>query len=420
MLNYAYRAIDRDGNGVAGTLAAVDEQSLAEKLQTIGYWLVEAKTCKPDEVREVSRVKRADLAELFSNLAVLLDAGLSIVSALRTLEVESEEDGLKRVLTDVRLNVETGTSLGEALARHPKIFDEQIRNTIAAGEYGGNLGESLREIARYLEWLGRLVADVKQASTYPIVVLCVLVAFMMLLFGFVVPKFAAILTELGLELPLVTRIVIGIGGFAQNYGLVTLAGIVLAFVGVRTALHRVPTLAFAFDRLKLRMPVFGRLNRMICLSRLTHQLGLLLKSGVPITDALGLCQHSLGNRVYGELVGAALNVVLQGGVLSTAWARTVRSKTLRNLCGQRCELSSELLGRRRQVKRSHADGCTTAHDADVPRSVSAPAVDQRDVRQPGAGGICEALIQVVSPCGRLARVLVLAVARKGALHARPN
>ncbi|MBK6657045.1 MAG: type II secretion system F family protein [Proteobacteria bacterium] len=319
MLNYAYRAIDRDGNGVAGTLTAVDEQSLAEKLQTIGYWLVEAKTCKPDEVREVSRVKRADLAELFANLAVLLDAGLSIVSALRTLESESEEQGLKRVLTDVRLNVETGTSLGEALARHPKIFDEQIRNTIAAGEYGGNLAESLREIARYLEWLGRLMADVKQASTYPIVVLCVLVAFMMLLFGFVVPKFAAILTELGLELPLVTRIVIGIGGFAQNYGLVTLAGIVLAFVGVRTALHRVPTLAFAFDRLKLRMPVFGRLNRMICLSRLTHQLGLLLKSGVPITDALGLCQHSLGNRVYGELVGAALNVVLQGGVLSTAF-----------------------------------------------------------------------------------------------------
>ncbi|MCC6708780.1 MAG: type II secretion system F family protein [Gammaproteobacteria bacterium] len=319
MLNYAYRAIDRDGNGVAGTLAAVDEQSLAEKLQTIGYWLVEAKTCKPDEVREVSRVKRADLAELFSNLAVLLDAGLSIVSALRTLEVESEEDGLKRVLTDVRLNVETGTSLGEALARHPKIFDEQIRNTIAAGEYGGNLGESLREIARYLEWLGRLVADVKQASTYPIVVLCVLMAFMMLLFGFVVPKFAAILTELGLELPLVTKIVIGIGGFAQHYGLFTLAGVGLAVAGFKVAVRRVAPLAFALDRLKLRLPVFGKLNQMICLSRLTHQLGLLLKSGVPITDALGLCQHSLGNRVYGELVGAALNVVLQGGVLSTAF-----------------------------------------------------------------------------------------------------
>lgn len=319
MLNYAYRAIDRDGNGVAGTLAAVDEQSLAEKLQTIGYWLVEAKTCKPEDVREVSRVKRADLAELFSNLAVLLDAGLSIVSAMRTLEAESEDEGLKRVLTDVRLNVETGTSLGEALARHPKIFDEQIRNTIAAGEYGGNLAESLREIARYLEWLGRLLADVKQASTYPIVVLCVLVAFMMLLFGFVVPKFAAILTELGLELPLVTKIVIGIGGFAQHYGLFTLAGLGLAFGGFRLALRRLPPLAFAFDRLKLRLPVFGKLNQMICLSRLTHQLGLLLKSGVPITDALALCQHSLGNRVYGELVGASLSVVLSGGVLSTAF-----------------------------------------------------------------------------------------------------
>ncbi len=319
MLNYLYRAIDRDGNGVAGTLAAADENSLAEKLQAIGYWLVEAKTCKPEELQEVTQIKRADLAELFGNLAVLLDAGLSIVSAMRTLEAESDEDGLKRVLTDLRLNIETGTSLNEALTRHPKIFDAQMRNTIAAGEYGGNLAESLREIARYLEWLQRLLADVKQASNYPIVVLCVLAVFMMLLFGFVVPKFAAILTELGLELPLVTKIVIGIGGFVQHYGLLAAAGIMLTFAAVRLVLRRVPPLAFAFDRFKLRMPVFGKLHQMICLSRLTHQLGLLMKSGVPITNALELCQHSLGNRVYGELVGAALNVVMQGGVLSAAF-----------------------------------------------------------------------------------------------------
>jgi len=319
MLNYAYRAIDRDGNGVAGTLTAVDEQSLAEKLQTIGYWLVEAKTCKPDELKEITRVKRTDLAELFSNLAVLLDAGLSIVAAMRTLEAESEDEGLRRVLTDVRLNIETGTSLGEALARHPGIFDEQLRNTVAAGEFGGNLPECLREIARYLEWVQRLVADVKQASTYPIVVLCVLLAFMMLLFGFVVPKFATILTELGLELPTVTRLVIGVGGFVQHYGLPTLVGSALSVAGFRLALRRFVPLAFALDRFKLRMPVFGKLNQMICLSRLTHQLALLLKSGVAITTALELCQHSLGNRVYGALVGSALNVVLQGGVLSTAF-----------------------------------------------------------------------------------------------------
>ena len=105
MLNYAYRAIDRDGNPVAGTLAASDEQALAEKLQTIGYWLVEAKTCKIEELKEPRRVKRVELAELFANLATLLDAGLSIVAAMRTLEKESEDIGLQRVLTDVRLNI---------------------------------------------------------------------------------------------------------------------------------------------------------------------------------------------------------------------------------------------------------------------------------------------------------------------------
>ena len=319
MLHYAYRAIDRDGNGVAGTLTASDEHSLAEKLQTIGYWLIEAKTCKPEELKEVSRVKRAELAELCSSLATLLEAGLSIVAAMRAIERESNGEGLQRVLTDVRLNVETGTSLGEALARHPKIFDEQLRNTIAAGEYGGNLSESLREIARYLEWLERLLADVKQASTYPVVVVCVLVAFMILLFGFVVPRFAAILTELGLELPLITKIVIGIGGAVQHHGLLAGGVVVASIAALRVAVKKLPALAFAIDRFKLRMPVFGRLNQMICLSRLTHQLGLLLKSGVPITSSLELCQHSLGNRVYGELVGSALGVVMQGGVLSLAF-----------------------------------------------------------------------------------------------------
>ena len=319
MLNYAYRALDREGKPVAGTLAALDEQALTDKLQNIGYWLVEAKTCKPDELKEPRHIKRAELAELFGNLATLLEAGLSVVAAMRTLEKECEDAGLQQVLTDVRLNIETGTSMGEALARHPKIFDEQMRNTIVAGEYGGNLPESLREIARYLDWLQRLLADVKQASTYPVIVLCVLVAFMLLLFGFVVPRFAAILTELGLELPLVTKIVIGIGGAVQHHGLVGLATVIGAVLGMKLAVRRLPWLAFAIDRFKLRMPVFGKLNQMLCLSRLTHQLGLLLKSGVPITTALELCQHSLGNRVYGELVGSALGVVLQGGVLSTAF-----------------------------------------------------------------------------------------------------
>ena len=192
-----------------GILSAADELALETKLKTIGYWLVEAKPCAPTRHKREVRVKRRELAEFCGNLATLLEAGLSLVDAMRTLEREIALPGFKRVITDVRLNVETGSSLSEALARHPKIFDDQLRNTLAAGEYGGNLPESLQSITRYLEWMERLVADVKQASTYPVIVVAVLLAFVMLLFGFVVPRFTAILTELGLELPLITKIVIG-------------------------------------------------------------------------------------------------------------------------------------------------------------------------------------------------------------------
>lgn len=302
-----------------GILSAADELALETKLKTIGYWLVEAKPCAPTRHKREVRVKRRELAEFCGNLATLLEAGLSLVDAMRTLEREIALPGFKRVITDVRLNVETGSSLSEALARHPKIFDDQLRNTLAAGEYGGNLPESLQSITRYLEWMERLVADVKQASTYPVIVVAVLLAFVMLLFGFVVPRFTAILTELGLELPLITKIVIGLGAAVQRYGLVALACLVATVFGVRYAITRVPTCAFALDNLKLQLPVFGELNRLLCLSRLAHQLSLLLKSGVPITSALELCQHAIGNRVFAKVIGNALNVVMQGGVLSSAF-----------------------------------------------------------------------------------------------------
>lgn len=319
MNHFSYRAIDREGNGVMGILSAPDELALETKLQTIGYWLVEAKPCAPTRHKREVRVKRRELAEFCGNLGTLLDAGLSLVDALRTLEREIALPGFKRVITDVRLNIETGSSFCDALARHPKLFDDQLRNTLAAGEFGGNLPASLQAITRYLEWLERLLADVKQASTYPLIVVVVLLAFVMLLFGFVVPRFTAILTELGLELPLMTKIVVGLGAAMQAYGVIALGSAIIIALGLRYALKRTPTLAFVFDGIKLNMPVFGELNRLLCLSRLSHQLGLLLKSGVPITSALELCQHSVGNRVYAKVIGNALNVVMQGGLLSSSF-----------------------------------------------------------------------------------------------------
>ncbi|MGE0388175.1 MAG: type II secretion system F family protein [Gammaproteobacteria bacterium] len=318
MATFTYRAVDRQGKPVCGELAADDAAALEARLSGAGYWLIQAEArARPARARGV-KLSRRDSAELFGNLAALLEAGLPLIDALRAIERESAEGPARRLLTDLRLAVETGTTFADALARHPLAFSDHLRNAITAGEFGGNLPAALEACRSHLEWTERLVQDVKQASIYPAVVLLAVAGFVALLFGFVVPRFAAILAELDLALPLVTRVVVGVGGFFQAHGLHLFAALAAAIAAARLAQRHWAAFALGVDWAKLRLPVFGELNAMICLSRLTHQLALLLGAGVPITRALALCEGAAGNRQYEQVIGKALAAVTQGQPFSEA------------------------------------------------------------------------------------------------------
>ena len=173
-----------------------------------------------------------------------------------------------------------------------------------SGETTGRLDEVLREIVKFLEWQEELVGTIKQATTYPIIVLCALMGLIGVMFTFVLPRFLTIFDGFNIPLPLPTRITIAISNFFQNFWWLMIAGIVAAIVGLRVA-NRTPQGRMILDRVKLRIPIFGELSRKIALSRFAHYLATLFGAGVNIMNALEVVERVVGNMVLSDVVRKA-------------------------------------------------------------------------------------------------------------------
>ena len=320
MATFQYRAVDSTGASVTGSMAAEDKTHLDRLLMDIGYWLIEADTADKAHKKPVgAKVSRRELIELCSAMTAMLEAGVPIIEAMNTMSRESTNVGFKRVLEDLTLNIEAGTSLTEAMARHPKVFGAQITNIVKAGEYSGNLATSFREVMLHLEWVDSLVADLKQVSIYPMMVLITVGMFVLLLFGFVVPTFAELLEEVGMRLPLITRLVISAGDFVKAYWWIILGLPIALTIAYRAARKTSYHFAYAADKFKLGLPIFGDLLRMISLSRLAHNMAMLMRSGVAMLQALELCRDLVGNLVVERAVREAELAVNDGKTVSSAF-----------------------------------------------------------------------------------------------------
>jgi type IV pilus assembly protein PilC len=192
---------------------------------------------------------------------------------------------------------------------------------VRAGELSCKLTETFVELRHYQEWLERIIADMRQATVYPLVVVSVITIFIGLLFTIVVPKFALLLTEMNLPLPLITKIVFGFSDFAKATWWLWLIGGTLVYVGIRVGRKRSKAFAWRFDWVLLKLPFFGELNRMISMSRFTHNLAVMYNSGMPIIDALQLCEVVVGNRVVEDAVRDVKLKVKAGIGLSIAMGR---------------------------------------------------------------------------------------------------
>ncbi|MEN7343994.1 MAG: type II secretion system F family protein [Pseudomonadota bacterium] len=331
MPEFVYHAVDRNGRASDGSMVADDIQLLEQRLREIGYWLVDAKQQTSKRSGRRQAVPRRELIDLFTGLTSLQIAGIPIADALDAMAEEIEHRTLRDIVSDVAMNVKSGNDLSSSFRKFPRVFSEQVCNLIQAGEAGGNLVDTFRDLAAHLEWVDRIVADVKQASIYPIMIISAVAGLIGLMFTVVVPRFAKIFAELDITMPALTQAVISIGEFAASYWWIVILGLLMTAISYRVLRSTNRAFGLAVDRLKLSMPVFGGIQRLLVQSQFVHNLALMLKAGVPILDALRLSKGLTNNLVMDTAISEATEAVRRGDKISDALRQhdIVSSLTLR-------------------------------------------------------------------------------------------
>ncbi|MFT4637943.1 MAG: type II secretory pathway component PulF [Verrucomicrobiales bacterium] len=297
MAIYNYIALNtKDGKNVSGAMEIHDEATLETKLTEMGFALQKAVKQK-EKKKGPSKISRRDMIDFYNLMIYQVNAGLSIVESLTTAAGESKNHKLKQALSTVERKVKSGMMFFEALDGHPAAFPPNVVNMVRAGEMSCKLPETFKDLREYEEWQEKMQADIRQATIYPIIILVIMGAFILLLFTLVIPKFVILLETLKLELPLVTKIVFQSSDFAKATWWIWVMGFFLTKYGTRFARKRYEWFALQYDRLMLMLPAFGKLNIMIAMSRLTHNLSSLVGAGLTVLDALHHCRELVGNKV---------------------------------------------------------------------------------------------------------------------------
>jgi type IV pilus assembly protein PilC len=310
MPTYVFKGRNRLGEVIVGERMADSREVLRQLLRREQVILTSVK----EKGREVAvpkigggrkKVKSKDLAIFTRQFSVMIDAGLPLVQCLEILAQQQENKFFAMVLTQIRQDVEEGSTLSAAMGRHTKVFDQLFVNMIDAGEAGGILDLILQRLSTYIEKIVKLRRDVISALIYPSAVIVIAVAVVAVIMVFVIPSFQNIFTGLlgpNEQLPLPTRIVVGISDFLAGIGgLVILGAIIGAAVGLR-AYYKTPKGRRVIDKVTLKIPIIGQILRKIAVARFSRTLATLLSSGVPILQSLEITARTAGNTVIEDAI----------------------------------------------------------------------------------------------------------------------
>jgi type IV pilus assembly protein PilC len=251
------------------------------------------------------KVNAKDLSIFTRQFSVMIDAGLPLVQCLEILAQQQENKNFQMVLTQTRQDVEEGSTLAAAMARHPKTFDQLFVNMIEAGEAGGILDLILQRLSTYIEKIVKLRRDVVSAMIYPAAVIVIAIAVIAVIMVFVIPSFQSIFTGLlgpGEQLPLPTRIVVNFSEFLAGFGGLIILGVIIATVIALKFYYRTPGGHRRIDSILLKVPIIGSILRKIAVARFSRTLSTLLSSGVPILQSLEITARTAGNVILEEAI----------------------------------------------------------------------------------------------------------------------
>jgi type IV pilus assembly protein PilC len=266
--------------------------------------------------------QRRELIDFCTVLTVQVREGVPLVQALQATGEDCRDPQFREVISKLQTYMESGMEFHEALARYPGVFSPHFISVVRAGVVSGKLTETLGHLRDYLDWVEQVIGDVRQAALYPAIVMGVVSCFTAFLFTFVIPKFAALLNQLHVQQPMLTRGVLLVSQCAVATWWIWMPAILIAIFIVPVSRRCFPGINLVIDKIKLRVPVFGPLNLMLALSRFSHNLAILYRSGIPILEALKQCQNGLiGNTYVEAAVGRVASDVKTGSTISEAMAR---------------------------------------------------------------------------------------------------
>lgn len=319
---FSYKGMDRSGKEIKNSINIESVVAAKAKIKAMGIMLIDIKEQKAQGTTSGSSmftfgsgVGVEDLAMMTRQLATLIKAKIQIVEALAALVDQVDNPTLRLVLADLRQKVNEGASLAKALADHPKVFNSVFINMVEAGEASGTLEIVLLRLADFSEAQVKLRNKVKGAMTYPVIMAVFGFGMMNVIFIFVIPKMAKIFTSSKKELPLITKICIGISEFLQNYWWLVIAGI-LGSIYLTIKYINTSKGQSQWHALQLKLPILGMLVKMINVSRFCSTLGTLLNSGVPILTALTIVKNLIPNVHMKDAVEKARISVSEGATLT--------------------------------------------------------------------------------------------------------
>lgn len=320
---FNYEGLDRRGSRIKGEIEAKNPALVKAELRRQGIQPTRVRR-KPKPLFGGSgkRIKPRDIATFSRQLATMIKSGVPLVSAFDVIAGGVDNPRMRKLVTDIKTDIEGGSSLSESLAKHPAHFDTLYVNLVRAGESAGVLDDILETIATYKERVEALKGKIKKAMYYPIVVVAVAVIVSAILLVFVVPQFEAIFQSYGAELPMFTQMVIGASESVRAYGwiyLILIVGAITAFIMAR---KRSKGFARALDRASLRIPVVGQILYQAAVARFARTLAITFRAGVPLVEALETVAGATGNYVFEEAVMKIREDVATGHQLQLAMKQT--------------------------------------------------------------------------------------------------
>ncbi len=321
---FNYHAIESSGKNIEGSIDAVSTDVAIGSLQKRGYIVVDIKSAEKVSLMAQlgfgQRVSHKDVVILSRQMATLFEAQVSPLKIFTLLAAETENETLAKSLGVMVADIQAGSTISKALAKHPRIFTDFYVNMVKAGEETGKLNETFNYLADYLDRNYEVASKVKNALIYPAFVVSVFIAVMVLMFTVIIPKISVIILESGQPIPIYTQIVFNISDFLLNFGFIILAGMVVAVYFLFRYI-KTPDGVAAWARFKIDIPYLGTLYRKLYLSIIADNMNTMVLSGIPMVKALEVSSAGVDNQVYKQILDTTLSEVRGGKSLSLSFSQ---------------------------------------------------------------------------------------------------